>query len=157
MSKAKISGIKEIRAKLQRLKNISNDDIVMAVAERGAELAQEKFGSSVIVKPEMVGSGRAIISAKGNQAAFIEYGTGIQGEGSYNGELPTQPITFTARNGDEYTTEGWVYNYFVKEIDKNAKDHTGFEAVAPMWRTANELVEREAESAIREFLNEKGV
>lgn len=152
-----ISGLQSVREKLERIKNLNNDEIVMAIAEKGKDIAQDRFGASVTVETESLGSGKAIISAKGSQVSFIEFGTGLQGEGTYQGELPTQDITFIARNGKEHTTDGWVYNYFVKDIDKNAKDHKGFVALAPMWRTANDLRNGSATQAVLELLDGKGV
>lgn len=161
MSKAKISGIKEVRAKLQRLKNISNDDIVMAVAERGKDIAESLYGGeSIVVTTENLGGGKARIVASGEQVAFLEYGTGVVGESKgYGGQLPTEPITFESR-GKERTTQGWVHNYYAKykrEKGENAKDFVGFPSQAQMWKTATELTEKEAEKAIKDFLNEKGV
>lgn len=152
-----LSGLKNVRDKLQRLKAITNDDIVMAVAERGKELAQEGFGASVSVEAIPLGNGKARLQATGQQVSFIEYGVGIVGEGTYQGELPTQDITFTARHGKEHTTSGWVYNYFVKEIDNKAKDHNGFQAKAPMWNTANRLEQGEAASAVEQLFKERDI
>ena len=93
-----LSGLKNVRDKLQRLRAITNDDIVMAVAERGKELAQEGFGVNVSIEAIPLGNGKARVEARGQQVSFIEYGVGTSGEGTYQGELPTQDITFTARN-----------------------------------------------------------
>ena len=107
MSKAKISGIKEVRAKLQRLKNISNDDIVMAVAERGKDIAESLYGGeSIVVTTENLGGGKARIVASGEKVAFYEFGFGVEGRDSaYQGNLPTEPITFESAN-EKRTTQG---------------------------------------------------
>ena len=156
-----LSGIKNFRERLQKLKNISNDDIVMAVAEKGKDLAQSKYsGESVVVTTENLGGGKARIIASGTQVAFLEYGTGIVGESSgYGGQLPTEPITFESR-GKERTTQGWVHNYYAKyKRDKGEEfeDFVGFPSQAQMWRTANELVENEGANAVEQLLKEKGV
>lgn len=152
-----LSGLKNVRDKLQRLKAITDDDIVMAVAERGKELAQKGFGASVSVETIPLGNGKARVEAIGQQVSFIEYGVGISGEGTYKGQLPTQDITFTARNGKEHTTSGWVYNYFVKEIDNKAKDHIGFTAKAPMWNTVNQLKQGKAKQAVEQLFKERDI
>ena len=158
-----LSGLKNVRDKLQRLKAITNDDIVMAVAERGKELAQEGFGASVSVEAIPLGNGKARVEAIGQQVSFIEYGVGTSGEGHYPGELPTQPITFySTKLKREHTTQGWEYNYFAKYVrnqDPNAKvkDVTGFQAKAPMWHTANSLRDGKAATAVEQLFKERDI
>lgn len=129
----------------------------MAVAQRAKGLAQDGFGGAAQVEAISLGNGKARVSAAGATVSFIEFGVGKSGEGTYQGELPTQDITFTARNGKEHTTSGWVYNYYVKEIDKKAKDHIGFVAKAPMWHTANRLEQGEAINAVEQLFKERDI
>lgn len=158
-----LSGLKNVRDKLQRLKAITNDDIVMAVAERGKELAQEGFGVNVSVEAIPLGNGKARVEAIGQSVSFIEYGIGTSGEGHYPGELPTQPITFySTKLKREHTTQGWEYNYFAKYVrnqdpNANVKDVTGFQAKAPMWNTANRLEQGEAVSAVEQLFKERDI
>jgi hypothetical protein len=160
-----VKGIDELRAKLQKLKNIDNDEIVMAVAKHGAALLEKELGTpNITVKPEPLGNGKARIIASGSQISFIEFGTGVRGKGTYKGELPTEDISFESR-GREWTTEGWVYNYYATYMSppsawgkpKNVKDFQGFEAKAPVWKTATKLANEEAANAIKNYLKEKGV
>ena len=67
-----LSGLKNVRDKLQRLKAITNDDIVMAIAERGKELAQEKYSGDIVVTTENIGNGRAKVIASGDGADEIQ-------------------------------------------------------------------------------------
>lgn len=151
-----VKGIDEIRAKLQKLKNIDNDEIVMAVAKHGAALLEKELGTpNITVKPEPLGNGKARIIASGSQISFIEFGTGVRGQGSYDGELPTEDISFTSR-GQEWTMPGWVYNYYATFI-RGEKDFQGFAAKAPVWKTATKLANEEAANAIKNYLKEKGV
>lgn len=161
-----LSGLKSVRDKLQRLKAITNDDIVMAIAERGKELAQVGFVSAADVEAIPLGNGKARLEARGQSVSFIEYGIGTSGDGSYPdiSKLPTEPITFySTKLKREYTTEkGWEYNYFaeyVRKQDQNSKvkDVTGFEAKAPMWNTANRLEQGEAKSAVEQLFKERDI
>ena len=106
-----LSGLKNVRDKLQRLKAITDDDIVMAIAERGKDLAQSKYGGDVVVTAESLGGGKAKVIASGEKVAFYEYGYGVEGRDSaYKGQLPTEPITFESA-GNTHTTQGWEYYY----------------------------------------------
>ena len=158
-----LSGLKNVRDKLQRLKAITNDDIVMAVAKRGKEIAKVGFGSAADVEAIPLGNGKARLEARGQGVSFLEYGIGTSGEGHYPGELPTQPITFySTKLKREHTTSGWEYNYFAEHIRRkypNAKveDVTGFQAKAPMWHTANELKQGEAKQAVEQLFKERDI
>lgn len=166
MSKINVSGLKNIRDKLQKYKKITATDIALAVAEKGKDLAQEKYGgASVVVTAETLGEGKARISAKGKGVAFLEYGTGRVGEGTYKGKLPTQPITFES-GGETHTTEGWEYYYDnpKTKVTQNGQEgwianktfFTGQAAQAQMWKTANELIGGEARKAIEELIESNG-
>lgn len=162
-----LSGIKSFRKRLQALKSISNDDIVMAVAEKGKDIAQSRYGGDVVVSAESLGGGKAKIIASGEKVAFYEYGVGTQGEESgYQGNLPTEPITFESA-GETHTTQGWQYNYPNPKTKKTVGDSVGWfydgkftdgaPAQAQMWKTANELQNGKAVQAVKELMKEKGV
>ena len=162
-----VEGIDKLRAKLQKLKNIDNDEIVMAVAERGAEIAKAKYGGKpVTVTTKNLGGGKAQIIASGNSVAFFEYGTGVEGEGTYEGQLPTEPISFES-GGEQRQTMGWEYYYDNPDtkVTRNGQQGwllnkafvVGRKAEAQMWKTATELVDNEAANAIKNYLKEKGV
>lgn len=163
-----LSGLKNVRDKLQRLKAITNDDIAMAVAERGKDLAQSKYGGDVVVTAESLGGGKAKVIASGEKVAFYEYGYGVEGRDSaYKGQLPTEPITFESA-GNTHTTQGWEYYYPNSKTKRtnakgeqgwfhNKKFVTGQSAQAQMWRTANELEQGEAKKAIEQLFKERDI
>ena len=162
-----LSGLKNVRDKLQRLKAITNDDIVMAIAERGKELAQEKYSGDVVVTTENIGNGRAKVIASGEKVAFYEYGYGVEGRDSaYQGQLPTEPITFESA-GNTHTTQGWEYYYPNSKTKRtvggqqgwfhNKEFVTGQPAQAQMWRTANELEQGEAKKAVEQLFKERDI
>ena len=162
-----LSGLKNVRDKLQRLKAITNDDIAMAVAERGKDLAQSKYGGDVVVTAESLGGGKAKVIASGEKVAFYEYGYGVEGRDSaYKGQLPTEPITFESA-GNTHTTQGWEYYYPNSKTKRtvggqegwfhNKEFVTGQPAQAQMWRTANELKQGEAKKAIEQLFKERDI
>ena len=163
-----LSGLKNVRDKLQRLKAITNDDIAMAVAERGKDLAQSKYDGVVVVTAESLGGGKAKVIASGEKVAFYEYGYGVEGRDSaYKGQLPTEPITFESA-GNTHTTQGWEYYYPNSKTKRtnakgeqgwfhNKKFVTGQSAQAQMWRTANELEQGEAKKAIEQLFKERDI
>ena len=162
-----LSGLKNVRDKLQRLKAITNDDIAMAVAERGKDLAQSKYGGDVVVTAESLGGGKAKVIASGEKVAFYEYGYGVEGRDSaYQGQLPTEPITFESA-GNTHTTQGWEYYYPNSKTKRtvggqqgwfhNKEFVTGQPAQAQMWRTANELEQGEAKKAIEQLFKERDI
>lgn len=162
-----LSGLKNVRDKLQRLKAITDDDIVMAIAERGKELAQEKYSGDIVVTTENIGNGRAKVIASGEKVAFYEYGYGVEGRDSaYQGQLPTEPITFESA-GNTHTTQGWEYYYPNSKTKRtvggqqgwfhNKEFVTGQPAQAQMWRTANELEQGEAKKAVEQLFKERDI
>ena len=162
-----LSGLKNVRDKLQRLRATTNDDIVMAVAERGKDLAQSKYGGDVVVTAESLGGGKAKVIASGEKVAFYEYGYGVEGRDSaYKGQLPTEPITFESA-GNTHTTQGWEYYYPNSKTKRtvggqqgwfhNKEFVTGQPAQAQMWRTANELEQGEAKKAIEQLFKERDI
>ena len=162
-----LSGLKNVRDKLQRLKAITNDDIAMAIAERGKDLAQSKYGGDVIVTAESLGGGKAKVISSGEKVAFYEYGYGVEGRDSaYKGQLPTEPITFESA-GNTHTTQGWEYYYPNSKTKRtvggqqgwfhNKEFVTGQPAQAQMWRTANELEQGEAKKAIEQLFKERDI
>ena len=162
-----LSGLKNVRDKLQRLKAITNDDIAMAVAERGKDLAQSKYGGDVVVTAESLGGGKAKVIASGEKVAFYEFGYGVEGRDSaYKGQLPTNPLTFESA-GNIHTTQGWEYYYPNSKTKRtvggqqgwfhNKEFVTGQPAQAQMWRTANELEQGEAKKAIEQLFKERDI
>lgn len=161
-------GLTDLRERLNKLKSLNLDELVMRVAEHGAELAQSKYsGEAVIVQAESLSNGKARIVANGEKVGYLEFGTGDEGKQSgYQGNLPTEPITFNVGNRT-LSTQGWEY-YYNNTQTKRTKDgkrgwyyqkefQEGQPAQAQMWRTANELEQGEAKNAVKQYLDEKGV
>ena len=76
--------------------------------------------------------------------AYREFGTGIKGKGTYDGNLPDQPITFTTKyNGEDtsVTVPEWTYNYRKDFLHWTEDDWQGIVAQMPMFNTAKELRE----------------
>ena len=157
MSKVTVTGITNFRNRLQKLKQTTSDELALAISKYGSDYAQSLYsGDSIMVSAENTGNGKAKITAEGKQVAFLEYGIGTSGEGSYQGDLPTKPITFINRAHKEQTTDGWEYNYFAK-THKGADDVIGFTAKAQMWHNAEEIRQGGAIKAIKQYLDEKDV
>ncbi len=158
MSKVTVTGITNFRNRLQKLKQSTNSELALAIAEYGRDYAQTLYsGESIMVSAENIGNGRAKITATGNQVAFLEYGIGTSGEGSYPGKLPNQPITFINRRKQAQTVDEWLYNYYQKTIDEKAKPVEGFTAKAQMWNTVEEIRHGGATKAVKQYLDEKDV
>lgn len=158
MSKVTVTGITNFRNRLQKLKQTTNDELALAIAEYGRDYAQSLYsGESIMVSAENTGNGKARITAEGKQVAFLEYGIGTSGEGSYEGNLPNQPITFINRRNQSQTVDEWLYNYYQKTIDEKAKPVKGFTAKAQMWHTAEDIRQGGATKAVKQYLDEKDV
>lgn len=134
----------------KRLESISTqtlaEKIVKALCEYGANYAQGMYGGeSITVTAENVDSvGGSIIAkdSKGEKAiiGYLEFGTGVKGEGSYNGPLPTQNINFVSPSYGQITTNGWQY-YYAYQQGLSQKQWQGSQAQSQMWNTAKYLRE----------------
>lgn len=134
----------------KRLESISTqtlaEKIVKALCEYGANYAQGMYGGeSITVTAENVDSvGGSILAkdSKGEKAiiGYLEFGTGIKGEGSYNGPLPTQNINFVSPSYGQITTNGWQY-YYAYQQGLSQKQWQGSQAKSQMWNTAKYLRE----------------
>lgn len=154
----KITGADELKRKLEALKNLDGNRIAQAIADRGKDIAESNIASSgsISVESNIIGDGKARITASGAQIAFLEYGIGTRGDGTYPGKTPKQSLTFIARNNKPITLDEWTYNYFVEKVDRKAKPVDGFQALAPMWRTANSLEQGEALQAVKDLIQSEG-
>ena len=134
-------------ANLQK-KNVS-DIIAENIAIRGEEIAREEYGNAdVIISHTIPTQGQVQVVAEGEKISYMEFGTGIVGSGTYEGNLPTQPISFVSpkKSGDSHTTEGWEYNYPNEKTKKDGQgwyykgEYTqGEPAQAQMFKTAQRL------------------
>ena len=101
---------------IDKLGSINTGDlrntIAGALAERGKDIATALYSSDNIevIKTEPI-DGAAEIIASGKGIAYMEFGTGETGRGTYAGNLPTQTLEFESPKGRPQSTQGWVYNY----------------------------------------------
>lgn len=100
-----------------RLKRIASDNlgerVVDLLVNEGAKEARTQYaGTHFEVTSEQDGQNGTVI-ASGMGIAYVEYGTGLIGKGTYEGELPTQTLTFESpkQSGKMHTTQGWQYFY----------------------------------------------
>ena len=100
------------------------DEIAQKVAERGAEIIREKYGARHLrgIDISKEGKGQRKITVR---ISFDEYGTGNVGQGTYEGELPTEPIRFESPKGYPQETQGWEYSYY-NPLTKIIGGHIGW-------------------------------
>lgn len=115
------------------------------VAYLGVNVASQEYDKSGVkptaIQSEISDEGVELI-AYGEHLAFSEYGTGVKGEGTYDGELPTQTLKFyspTGENAIPRETQGWVYDYMKKLYNPDKKSFQGSIAKAQMWKTSKRL------------------
>lgn len=155
-----LSGLKNFTTKLANYGGINKNfkgKLVKEIVEEGKWIAMSEYGSSgvtsVNVKSTYNKNGEGTISAEGQGVAYIEFGTGTQGQNSnYPREkLPTQTIEFESPKGSPQSTQGWEYNYDndqtkVKDEEGNVRGWyfngqftDGRKAGMQMYRTSKEL------------------
>lgn len=111
--------IKITNNNLQRFSNKLNVDfsdlsnnLADSIAQEGVEIAKGYYaGTKIDVSVEPLEAGHNRVVASGDQVAYMEFGTGEYARGTYQGKLPTQPITFTTSSKKTITTNGWEYYY----------------------------------------------
>lgn len=142
------NGLQNFADKLKNYK--AKDDLAEKVAEKvtnkGIEIAQRNWGNQANVVQRGNGLIRSIVAVDNNKLkpsiAYTEFGTGVQGKGTYEGDLPEQTITFETKDLGTLSTQGWQYNYRKDYLQlKGAKDFKGRVAEMPMFNTAKELRE----------------
>jgi hypothetical protein len=148
-----ITGFNSFRNKIQRLNSLSTDDIAMAIAKKGRDLAEEYYASAnVTVSVESNGNHASVIASGDEHLLYLEYGTGIVGEASTErGEPPNRPFDFFSRNQIIHL-DTWTYNYW-KKLHPEADDWIGFAPRAGMWKSARDLRQGKAKEAVIELIN----
>lgn len=138
---------------VDKLKNYkAQGDLAEKVAEKvtskGTEIAQRNWGGGVSIEVRGDKLTKSIVvvdqDKKHPTIAYREFGTGIKGKGTYEGNLPDQPITFTTKyNGEDtsVTVPEWTYNYRKDFLHWTEDDWQGIVAQMPMFNTAKELRE----------------
>ena len=145
--KVDLSGLENFKKRLANINTQSlAEKIVIAFCNKGSEYAQTLYsGESITVQPQNISGNRGSIVAidsKGEKATigYLEFGTGVKGEGSYKGTLPTQNINFVSPSYGQITTNGWQY-YYAYQQGLSQKQWQGSQAKAQMWNTAKYLRE----------------
>ena len=151
---------------IAKLKNISYvDKIADELANEGLEIAQREYGNyNVDLSIENEGEGQRTIVASGEGLSYIEFGTGLVGQGTYKGNLPTEIRTFESPKNRKppamQSTQGWEYNY-KNDLTKrgngwyyNKEFTTGKIAQAQMFNTATEL-RRRVKAICKRVIGEK--
>ena len=120
MAKINTQGLDHFAKRISLYKDSFTDSnkeqLIEKVAERGKELAEYYYGmykndDDIEVTIENAGTGSRRLVASGERVAYLEFGTGIMGYGTYEGKLPTQTLSFESPKGHPQTTQGWEYNY----------------------------------------------
>lgn len=116
-TKIDLIGLKNFQKKVQNLQNDIDDyvdRILTAILEKGVQLAQQEYaGIPEIICYYEKENGKGKIVAKDTrttdasqpnsaQIAYLEFGYGVEGAGTYDGKLPTSDIDLT---------KSWTYYY----------------------------------------------
>ena len=138
---------------LDKYKNAyKNKEIYNVVGNLGVEVANNEYNQTGVkpdaIRYENISNGVEIV-AEGEHLAFVEYGTGVKGEGTYDGDLPKNTLKFHS-NGADRETQGWVYDYMKKLYD-GKESYQGNIAKAQMWKTARTLQGKMPESVKKEI------
>lgn len=153
---------------LNRLKahkgQVKLDMVCKEVANLGVEICAEEYAKTGVNPTSItanINNNSVNLIAHGSHLAFSEYGTGLVGEGTYEGDLPTQTLIFESPKGEQQSTQGWEYYY------NNPKTKImggwfygnnftqGQKAQAQMWKTSRRLRE-EMPKQIKEKLKRSG-
>lgn len=104
-------------SKLEKVEkfNFDKQNIIDKVQEFGEKVAREEYEGTKVVISSITDESSVTIKAEGKGIAYMEFGTGRIGDGTYEGQLPTEPLTFESPKGnipkDIHTTQGWEYDY----------------------------------------------
>lgn len=162
-----LSGLKNFQKKLEKVKERKElfKDIVYKLCELGTTYAKALYSSSksqknknpITVSYNILSDGHeAKIVADGTQIAYLEFGTGERGRGTYDGKLPDVKFRFfSERLGYDVKLYGWTYSY-ANYLDDTQEDWGGFEAQAQMWKTSQYL-RRMIPQIIKEVTNNESI
>lgn len=129
-------------------KSIKPNEIADIVGDVGINIARQEYAITGITPNEIrkeINGNQVEIVAVGEHLAFMEFGTGVLGEGTYSGDLPEKSVKlqFESPKGIQQSTDGWVYNYRKKQNpDKVEKDWKGMPAKAQMFNSSQRLSEQ---------------
>lgn len=145
-----IKGLERFAKKVNKYSKTKNigDTVAQKIAQRGKEIATNNYNESkrVIVRVEDGDApNKKRIIAQGKGIAFDEFGTGLVGKGTYEGNLPKETISFESPKGSPQTTQGWEYYYPNAKTKVNGGwyagkvFHRGQRAKAQMFNTSKQL------------------
>ena len=156
-----LKGLRDFRRKITAFGSSTQNierELVREVVDKGCDIARQEYSSIEGVEiSAKYGHNSGQIIASGKEVAFIEFGTGRVGEGTYpKTHLPTGTISFEDASGTMQSTKGWQYYYPSKykrvlkktgeegwfhkpDGEKDAKFFTGQQAGMQMYRTAQRL------------------
>lgn len=141
---ANLEGLKNFRNKIERAKINQSmiDNILLKIANTSINYAYKLYNSEKVSLYSELSSNKVRIFAEGDEIAYIEFGTGERGQGSYKGNLPENQLTFySSRFGKDIVLEyGWTYSY-ANKIDETQPTWSGFESQAQMWKTVQHMRE----------------
>lgn len=161
-----IKGLQNFKKKVASYKNFDNvcERVAQRIADRGSEIAQSEYGERTVdiqvIQGEAEGSRKIV--AKGRGLAFDEFGTGLVGQGTYEGNLPTETIEFESPKGSPQSTQGWEYYYPNPQTKVDGGwyagkvFHRGQPAKAQMFNTSVKLkdeIKEIAKGIIKEDIN----
>lgn len=178
MKNIDVSGLNNFAENIKKYKVIGNisNELSERVAQRGVEIAQQEYtyitekGEEKTIAnvyfEEKGTDGEKRIIASGKKLRYKEFGTGLVGEGTYPGELPTQTFRFNSpkdpKNKVQYpqVTKGWVYYYPNKRTKvlggwfTGKVFRTGEKAQHQMYTTAKTL-KSEVPQIARDLIKER--
>lgn len=154
---ADLTGLNNFKSKLStRTSQLQNTEkILMRLCQIGSDYARGLYaGSENILLEWRIEGNVGVIIANGDKIAYLEYGTGEKGRGSYLGKLPTEQISFYSNKYQEdiVLPNGWTYSY-AKELGLTDVAWGGIEAKAQMWKTA-QYIRTHAARIIREVVGD---
>ena len=113
-----LSGLERFKNRLAKYANINRkfvNEVLKTVLLRAEQIAREEYAGfqGIEISYEILATGVGRIYAKGDEVAYIEFGTGLIGEQSNypQDKLPQQPIEFESPQGTPQQTDGWEYYY----------------------------------------------
>lgn len=146
-----LTGLNRFRQRLGVLQEPNLlEEITRELVSDGTKYLASLYEDPAILVTSEVNGNQAYIFAEGEQIAYLEYGTGYVGKGTYEGNLPpaTQVITFIDAFGYPMHTNGWEYFYDNPRTKREGQywfhdgdRQYGEKAKAQMWQTAQHLRE----------------